>query len=299
MFRRIYRQRRRLLLAAFFIVLATYTTLSRHSDDLLGGMHDAWWVAPLVLGLTSLILGAIFAAIGILVIILIPDWRGLIEIVALTFFADSILAHVLPDYFGVDSTNPYAALSMFALYYLTFNLIYGSWLDRFRFWLGFKAGRSYVTPLSPDVLWRRMVLGAAPLAEFYDPLVATVEPHPDGPDSFIVAYRRGQSVFEHQTITYVERQAGKGFRYRFHGEGDAANRSLTEGSFSAAFSPTDMGETRVTLTEHRPAMLPRDAIQMWLDDRLGDTCDGLRAQQRQQRDWSLTGRYRRAVTKLA
>lgn len=46
-------------------------------------------------------------------------------------------------------------------------------------------------------------------------------------------------------------------------------------------------------------MLPRLAIQMWLDDTLGDTCDRLRAQQAGRSDWSLSGRYRRRVAKLA
>lgn len=212
MFRRLYCQRRRLLLSAFFVALGLFATLSRHSDALLDGMELVWWGPAVLLSLTSLIMALLYAGLGAALILLLPDWRGLIEIMALTFFADAMLAFALPAYFGIDSASGFGILTWFCLYMLIFSLIYGSLLDRFRLWLGYGAQRSFVSPLSPGELWRRMVLGQAPLSDFYDPLLAEAEPDGEDPESFEIAYRHGHSFFEHQTITYLDRQPEQRFR---------------------------------------------------------------------------------------
>lgn len=297
MFRRIYRQRRRLLGAAFFMALATYATLSRHPDILEG--VGAAWVIPATFAITGIVAGLIFACLGALIVLIIPDWRGLIEMLAVTFFADAMLAFVLPDYFGVDSAGEWGAVTWFILYYLLWSMIFGRTLDRFRFWLGYKATRSYVSPLPPEEIWNRRVLGQGPISEHYDPLLVEAVPDPEDENSFDVTYRHGGGIFAHETITYTQMTPGKLARCYFQGEVDPSNRSMTEGVWEVQLESAKKGGTKVILSEHRPAMLPRDALALWLDDHLGDSADRQRAKDHEKRDWSLSGRYRRIVLKYA
>lgn len=297
MFRRIYRQRRRLLGGAFFVALATFATLSRH-PDLLEGV-GAPWIIPATFAITGIVTGLIFAGLGALVVLIIPDWRGLIEMLAVTFFADAMLAFVLPYYFGVDSAGGWGAVTWFILYYLLWSMIFGRTLDRFRFWLGYKATRSYVSPLAPEEIWKRRVLGQGPISEYYDPLLVEAVPDPEEEHSFDVSYRHGGGVFEHQTVTYTQIVPGKQARSYFQGEVDPANRSMTEGVWEVPLETAKKGGTKVILSEHRPAMLPRAALALWLDDHLGDCADRQRAKDCGTQDWSLSGRYRRIVLKYA
>jgi hypothetical protein len=84
------------------------------------------------------------------------------------------------------------------------------------------------------------------------------------------------------------------------GDVNPANRSMTEGTWSVTFSPLEKGPgTRVTIEMHRPSMLPRLALQSWMDDEVGDICDHLSARETRRRDWSMKGRYVAEVGKYA
>ena len=297
MLRRIYRQRRRLLGGAFFIALATFATLSRHAD--LIAFPAMPWLAPATLVIASLACGLIYALVAAVVVVVLPDWRGVIDMLAITFFADAMLAFALPDYFGIDSSNDWGTLTWVALYMLIWTVLFGRALDRFRFWLGYKAIRSFVSPLPADDIWNRHVLGQGPVGEYYEPLLVEAVTDPDDASSFEVTYRHGGAIFEHQTITYTQLVPGQMARSYFQGEVDPSNRSITEGVWELRLEPAKKGGTKVTISEHRPSMLPRDALALWLDDYLGDSADRQRARDHGASDWSLSGRYRRIALKYA
>jgi hypothetical protein len=295
MFRLIYRQRRRLILGAFFATLGLMMmALDKGALDLITD-HPAW-IAPVTIVLTALIVMACTVAVGAMVILLLPNWRYLLEMMGITIFVNAAFNTFLPSVFDIPVIGGFVP---FILAMFVFALMYGEMLDRFRLWLDYRSVRSFVSPKSADALWAELVPGEAPVAAHWDSLLYSLEPDPEDPDTFQVQYNHGISFFEHQTMTFLEKDAPFHAKYHHVGEVNPNNRSLVEGTYEVRIIPRDSGGCKVTIRDCRDLMLHRAALAAWFDDTLGDQVDHLRARHKGRRDWSLTGRIRRKIGQLS
>ncbi|NNE52548.1 MAG: hypothetical protein HKN30_09110 [Sulfitobacter sp.] len=295
MLRLIYRQRRRLLFGTFFGTLALMLmALNQAGTEFL--YEQATWITLVALGLTTLVVALALFLGSTLFLLLLPNWRMMIEFLPFVLFVNAVLNNLVPGWTEI----PYIGVVMpIALTMVIFSLMYGEALDRLRLWVDYRSKRSFVSPKSAEELWAELVPGEAPIENHWDSLLYSLEPDPEDPDSLIAEYTHGSSVYEHQTMTFLDKAAPTHARYHHVGEVDPKNRSLVEGIYEVHITPREKGGCLVTLDERRDLMVHRQALMMWFDDHLGDQADHLQSQHLGRRDWSQTGRYRRKVGQFA
>ena len=296
MFRYLYRQRRRLLFTAFFGTLAVMTlALSRAGG--LTEMTASPWVLAIAIIAISLALAVSIIAAGAVALLLVPSWRQLLEMTAFNVFIYSVLSALVPSLFDVPFLG---TILPFVLWMTLYAMIYGELLDRFRIWLDHFETRSFFSEKPAEQLWKELVPGAGSVADHWDALLHELEQDLDDPDSYDVKYTHGASLYEHQTMTFLETDAPTYAKYYHVGQVDPSNQSLVEGTYEIRITPREgtMG-CEVVLSSRMNAMLPRVALGAWFDDALGDRTDHLRARDTGKRDWSMTGLYRRRVMKYA
>ncbi len=284
MLRLIYRQRRRLLFTSFFTTLALMMNVMRFHwtpDSLVGPA----WITGLALFLTALIVAVGVFACGAVLVLIIPKWRTMLELLALIFFTNTALGLLFPSLFQLPYIGPFLPM---VVCFGILGVLYGEVLDRFRIWVDHRSRRSFVSPKSASELWSELVPGEAAIEAHWDSLLCELDQDPDDPDTFEARYALGASVFEHQTMTILERDEPHHAKYHHVGEVNPKNRSLVEGTFEIWIEPQDKGGCKVTLEARRNLLLLRIALLMWFDDNIGDQTDHLRA-----RHWAAaTGPYR-------
>lgn len=296
MIRLVWRQRRRILFSAFFTTVGLMMFVADMSDG-----FSTFGATQPILGLTILITSLVVmicaAAVSALFVVILPKWRQLLELMSFNIFVGSTVSLFFPSAFDLPYIGGFIP---FIIYLILFSLIYGEALDRFRIGLDHKSCRHFTSPLDAQTLWRKLVPGAAPVAEHWDPLLHDLTEVADDPDSLEASYTHGASLYQLQSMTYLERNAPSQAKYYYAGQVDPKNRSLVEGTYEITITPReDKPGCRVSLCQHTSESLPRVALLQWFDDELGDRTDYLRAQQSGKRDWSMTGLYRRKVLQFA
>ncbi|WP_370401251.1 hypothetical protein [Sulfitobacter sp. JB4-11] len=296
MLRHIFRQRRRLLFGCLFFWLTLAPTLVRDLSAEAWNQTGPAWILPVTLFLTFVIVTACFFVVVGLFVLLLPKLRILVETVFVIIFLNTVLPGLLP---GLYASPLMSGVLQMACAIGVFILFYGEFMDRFRFWLDHTSERHFISPKSAEELWAELVPGASPVQGHWDSRLHAVLPVDGEPDAFEVQYSHGASLYEHQTMTFLERDAPLHARYHHVGEVDPRNRSLLEGTFSIRITPLESGGCRVTLIATRQLLLLRAALLMWFDDHLGDQADHLYARHRGYRDWTTTGTAMRSAGKLA
>lgn len=286
MFRLIFRQRRRILFGAFMFALAIVLYLP--------GLFSAG--AWLFGGLTVMIVALLYCLCAILWILLFPDWRTLVEQLAVFVFVYAVFEAIWPEYYFVPVIGSFIPIAVnFAL----LMVIYGTTLDRFPLRLGIHQTRHFMSSKSPEILWEDLVPHPELIDTHWDNLLVDVVPLEDDEDTQIATYHHGASIFQKQRQTRLEEQFPTRAKYRYEGIVSEKSAAITSGMFTIELSPQADGQTRVSLTHTHDALLPRNALLMWFDDVLGDETDHHRASERDKHDWSMTHRYRRKVQALS
>jgi len=296
MFKFIYRQRRRLLFCTFFGTLGLMLMVLDYG---LGSVYfnEMPWIVVLTLAITASIVALLITVVGALFILLLPNWRLVLELLSFNAFVCAIGAILVPWIFDLSYIG---GVMPFIVYLVIFSLVYGEFSDRFRLFVDHREVRRFKSPKSAEFLWAELVPDAKNLAEHWDKLLHDLSPEDDDPDSLQAKYTHGGALYELQTMTFLEKQEPTMAKYHHLGEVDPKNRSLVEGTYEIQISPNERSEgCVVTLISHQNSMLLRTALLNWFDDELGDRTDHLRARHWGRRDWSLTGRYRRRVMKFA
>lgn len=305
MLRLIYRQRRRLIVGGFFgtlglmmMVMDQFHVIGLSGEGLSGeglSSEPAWIVAATLI-LTAILVWIGFMLAGAVIVLLLPNWRFMVEMIGIVIFANAAMNALFPWVYHIPFIGP---LAPFILSMSFFALMYGELLDRFRLWLDYREQRSFVSPKSAQELWAELVPGAAPIEHHWDSLLYSMEPDPDDPDAYQVQYNHGVSLYEHQTMTFLQKDSPHYAKYHHVGEVDPKNRHLVEGTYEIRITPRAKGGCTVTFSDCRSLMLHRLALTVWFDDYLGDQTDHLRARHRGRSDWSLAGRLRRKIGQLS
>ncbi|MDQ2088397.1 SRPBCC family protein [Marimonas arenosa] len=300
MFRLIYRQRRRLLFGWFFFLLTVFTMFFHSNGHDLASVEPSrlLWGLPLLFAAGLAMTGAVFAVIALLVAVM-PRWRHIVELTFVMVFLEVALG-LSPRIAALLGLPPgYSGFVWFFIFVALFSVTYGVALDRFRFALAWRSTRIAKLPLPPEEVWKSFAIRDHGPEGHWAPLLHRVEPHPDDPDTLDVLYKLGPSTYEHQTQQVLESTAPTRYRYRFFGDTASPNRALTTGEFEVQIAPDGAGGSHVTVSERHDAMLPRDALNLWFDDFLGDTLDAIRARTLGKRDWSIRGLAWRKILSLS
>ena len=290
MFRRIYRQRRRILVAGFFTLLGVIFFLSEDLDVLLSASEGATWLIYLSFVLTAVVAALFAMALAALWITLFPNWRFLVEQSALIFILFSAFDALAPG-----RTEGFGALAPLAIFFVICSATYGNLLDRFPGWLRHGAVRRFRSDRSPDALWRGLVEEDGTMTIPID----EVQPVDGASDLERVKRSLGAGTFRLSTRRIIADEAPFRHAYRFEGDTSAANKPITSGSFEVRIDARPDGGADVMVTEIHDALLWRDGINMWLDDAVGSLVDHMSAMDRGKSDWSVEGIVRRRIIALA
>ena len=297
MFRLIYRQRRRHLFAAFFGALALFCMFAGDANDMVNPDGPAW-INTTSVALGCLIMGAGFACLSAVFVLVVPSCRTFVEIISLMAFLQVSLGPLLPVWIV---QNEYEWVVWMALVFALVCTVYGTVLDRFRIWLDHSETRTFTVKGTAEDLWDWLVPGLDRNGGAnWEPLLRKMEALQGTPNSFDVEYQVGHAMFEHQTITYEAVAHPHYARYHFQGELNPANKNLVQGTMAFSIEPVPGTETcRITLTRTRKSLLVREGLLMWFDDALGDQADHMRAKWTKRWDWSLAGKFRRHAVSLS
>ncbi len=289
----LYRQRRRILTCALTAAAGIFVLVA---NTLPVGFAAAVGVPIWAILIAGLAVGALGGALfAVLIVLVFPSQRVVAEFSGIVFFLAALAITQLPPDL-LDGIYGGFAIIFVAL--AINGVIYGTWLDRFRLKLDIGGIRRFRTPLPPEDAWASLVPDPDHLDDHWDPLLSKLERHPEDDASFDARYHHGQSIYQHQTMTFLEREAPRRARYHHTGEVSGPNQPLAEGVYGVEIEPDGNGSL-VTITSHHAALLPRVALLMWFDDALGDQTDYIRARHEGRRDWSVTGRYRREAAALS
>lgn len=299
MFRRLYRQRRRILLFALLFTLAVVL-------QMVSG--DGYWYQSVksadpesfrtVAGLFTPILFLLMAGMAAVVVLILPDFRGALELVALTTFAVHALRFALPEPFRWEAGSAVNAVFFIASYVIVYQILHGHLLDRFGWAVKQTRRTDFVTSATPEAVWNATVPSAETVDTYWSGGLASVRPA-DEPDMFEVRYRLGKGAFETQTMSYLALERPHHARYYFALDVSEAQSRYSDGTFDIRITPRPDGQTQVELTRIRHAIRPAEAFMRWIEDDLGGEADAIRARLEDRRDWSLQGRFWRGIAKTA
>ncbi len=296
MFHLIYRQRRRILFSGILIATGMMSMAIGMSEASILWQEFETWIVVTALGLTSLVVLLLTLLAIAAMIVLLPRWRLIWEQVGLLLVLHAGLLAAFP---WLGDLGVLSAFLPFFIIVAVGSVLYGPALDRFRLWVDHCERRSFRSVRTPEELWDNLIPNGDRIGTHWDPLLYRMEPIADEDDAFEVEYQLGHSVYEHQTITFLEKDYPRHFRYHHQGEVDPKNRSLVEGTYDVRIDPDEAGGTRVTITHCNNALLPRIGIMRWFDDELGSRVDYIRAKEAGRRDWSMAGLVRREIIALS
>lgn len=295
MFKLIYRQRRRIIFSSVFMT----TGLMALAIGMLGPGFYAEETQFLVLATVLMAAFVFICTISSVCafVVLLPRWRSICEQVGILVVAMAAIYAAFP---GLHDIQHVSWIMPFFLIIGIGSLLYGPALDRFRLWVDHKETRRFRSEKTAKELWAQLLPDTSNIDGHWDPLLYSMDPVDEEDDAYEVEYQLGHSTYEHQTITFLEKDYPHHFRYHHLGEVDPKNRSLVEGIHDVTIEPDSNGTgSIVTISEHRNAMLPRVGLSMWFDDDLGSRTDFFRARETGRRDWSTAGKIRREIMALA
>ncbi|WP_208349886.1 hypothetical protein [Pseudaestuariivita rosea] len=278
MIRRIFRQRRRLILFAFLVTLAGVLAFTQAQ------------ALTLRLITAAIVFGAVFL-IGSLFIILLPRWRRLLELTGIGLLAESMVNYFFPSQYQYVSETLIGGSVFVLSTLLAYVLLYGRWSD----WLGITMSVSnrhrYKLRRSVEEIWSAIVPGAAPPDEYWTGNLAGFHQDREDPDTVNLRFQVGEDSFENMSITFLDQDPPNSCRYYFVGDGVEDARSFDEGIFQIEISELRSGKSRVDTQLQHTAMRPREVLDYWLDDSFRDDNDSFRAHILGSSDWSIRNTY--------
>lgn len=286
MLKRIFRQRRRLFFGLFFSSLSFIM-----SNAVYGVPVPLWFSAvKLAIWIAIMLTGSLF------VVILLPRWRSLIEVLGLAMFFNEVLEIAVPaiHWIKVDSGLAGAAITFLGVVAAK-TVLFGKWSDRLPVWLEWSTKSSFESPLSTQQMWEKLIPGESDTKNYWTGLLDGVQSSQDDPNSIDVQYRIGSSAFQHQTITFLEEHPFTHCRYFYTADVSEKNADFVEGIYEVRLTESPYGGCGVEIENTRTAIRPRFGLACWLDDLHGDETDSISARIRNKRDWTITGKWLRDV----
>lgn len=291
MFRRVFRQRRRIAFSGFFATLTILLTLS----DFIGFQvqsQPVWWLSLLFFVFSFLCILAIATAIiaGLLAIavFMVPTFRSQFEVFALGGFGMALLDKFLPAQLW-DLDPLLSVMIRVSPIFLVTAVFIGLIFDDRR--LRIKGGKvhRFVSPRSAEQIWAELVPGEGPCEAHWQPNLVATFPVPGQPDALEMHFSLGDGMFLHRTIRFERKEAPRHASYVSVENVSPRNRDVNSHHMTIDIAPEPGGGCTVSWTESTEVLRPRHALWEWFDDTSGDTVDHLRAKFRGKPDWSLTG----------
>lgn len=243
--------------------------------------------AILRMGLSPLVVLFAIPGIGLpaLIVKYAPDLRRTIEATALGIV--------------VIAAMPTPAVSLLTLIpaasYLAFHVLYGPWSDRIPLRISLLSSRAAKVSAPVEAVWDQLIPGEAEPEHHWTGNLADTMADPDDPMTLHLRRRRINGLLEEMTLTFIDYVADRSCRYILERRTDGI---IDESITTFSVDPIGDEETVVESFMAQHAMLPRVALDRFLDDFMGDEWDGPGIKSTRKRTWVFHNRDRSPLPAL-
>lgn len=185
-------------------------------------------------------------------------WRVAAEIGAASALAVSVASLLAPWLPGWARLSDFAVISG-----LLWALLYGPLAHRLPARLPQRDRARIHIALPHQMVWR-MALPTRP-SEHWDPLLRACVQDSEDADTFHLEYGRTGGGTDSVTITMLEIEPNRGYRYFFQGEASGVGRAFVQGDQSVLLVPDGEDATWVELSRSTEERLPGQVLLSWLD----------------------------------
>lgn len=290
MFKRLYRQRRRLMFLATMIALSLWiSSIGNHEMAYMlkhefGGRDGLFFLS---IGLAVVL---ITLAAGVWFLWIFPSARRLSEATGIAAVASEAVMHadaVLPAW-ALSGMMPWVWFGAFA--YLTLIILERDIPGRLGLKMRYRVTRTRTIAASSDAIWAAIAPDESCLGTHWAKAIAAITPRPDlGENVVDVRYHMGPPLSFTQTQTRRIWQRPFHLAYDFEPADDLVAAHGISGSFEMLCDGQEDGRTKLTLTRDYPAIGFATWAMIWLDDMAGCEMDSLQARLTGRRDWSIAG----------
>ncbi|MEX3015095.1 hypothetical protein [Gymnodinialimonas hymeniacidonis] len=299
MFRRLYRQRRRLALFAVLIA-AAFTLMWQYTPELrLFFKHEMQgpnWIRFASLGIAVFL---VFGAIAVLVISLAPGLRRGLEVGAFAYLIMEclrIVDPVLPLGLSVEAHYWFG----FFLTYIVVELALAH--DVGRKWglrLPLRAAAERIVRAAPDAIWAALIPETGAADRHWVEGLVEVKDRPDlGPNVREARYRLGPyGMLVQRQDRRVDARPYHGV-YDFEPNDDGPRRSGQSGTFELHCEGIAPGKCKVRITHTYEDVGLGTWLLLVLDDFVASELDGVVAHLTERRDWSIAGWQARKLARV-
>lgn len=291
MFRTLFRQRRRLMLCWLLFTGAVFVGVTGRPEfeEALANGSEFLAIWLLVVSFLMAFAGTVIVAVFITIV---PQMRRETELLAMLALALVSLNTFAPGLRALPGVGPFVPLLVAFALILG---VYGPLMHLLPWRIQMRARATFHLPLPAEDVWRLLVPGEAPAAQFWEPLVQKVTHGADAEGR--VAYTSLNAKGAHESCEVIITRTEPFRLADFEDPEGLELRAFTR----ITIAPVVIGPEGcdVTWEEDYPQAAPPIALAYWLDDTLGDVGDHLAANARGRRDWSVAGRFRKSVLRKA
>lgn len=290
MFKRLYRQRRRLMFLAAMIALSFWIGSIGNHDIAFVLKHEFGGREWLFYVSTVLAVALVVLVMSVLVIYLIPSARRLMEAGGIAAVASEAVMHadaVLPAA-AFAAPMPWVWFGVF--YYVALFILERDIPGRIGMRRRYRATQVRTIAASSEAIWAAIAPDEACLGTHWAKSIADISPRPDlGANVVDVRYHMGPPLSFVQTQTRRIWQRPHHLAYDFEPADDPDAVHATSGSFEMLCEPQEDGRTKLTVTHDYPSVGFGTWLMIWLDDMAGCEMDAIQARLLGRRDWSIAG----------
>lgn len=290
MFKRLYRQRRRFLV--FWALIALGCVIFQHNNHDLrfwmkSEMEGPDWLGYVSLGLSVFILTT---ALAVVIIVLVPGFRRVLEVGAFSFVVLEALkkaAPLLPVDIGVVTWN---YVWLFAIFYVVEMAMSRDFGRRWGLRSDLDLRRTRVIAAEPEAIWAALMPEPDAIDRHWNYNLIKVVAQPEqGPAHMEVHYRLGKFGTLVQRHHRTEWNRPFNGTYAFRPDHDGADLPQTSGLMTLHCEALGDGRCRVSVRQCHQDLGIGTWLFLVLDDALASELDGVEAVLRGRRDWSLSG----------
>jgi len=261
MLKRLYRQRRRIILLGAGALMAAL-------------VMEGLTPVTLMAGAGGVVLAAVLVG-------LVPHRRHWAESLALGAIPAALMT--LPPMQMPPALLP-IAVSAWAV--LAHYLIHGRWSDVGRLRLRVQSRRQACVTGTPAQIWPVLIPGEGHPDDHWTGTLTDYDSDPDDAMTVYLRFRGSNGLHDEMTMTILDQDAPHHCRYHLERAEGALNDDAV---MEIRLTQEEDGQCRIDSQLTQDDLAPRLALAHWLDDSFGDEWDSFAATLTARRDWSLSG----------
>ncbi len=262
--RRIFRERRRLIIVAVLCALAGYIMFLNDTR------HVMAFPMPTV---ASVAFGVGFSLVALVVCLIQPSFRFAAEILGLTLFLYALISAYVPSISLESAPIPVLIMIMFMIAAQTlYHLIYGSWSDKFMRQKLHVDRATALSALDRQDLWLNFYPDPRNVENYFDQTVEEMGFVDDERDMIHIVNRFRDGLFREVVAQFDQVKPGWSFRYEYEVLGAEEIANTQTPSYTLVLEPRG-DDTAIHVRWERHNYPTRKAMMHWIDDWAGRRVD--------------------------